>query len=238
MKAADQFQSFIQECEPEVQDLARSAQALILELRPDARLEVETAWGGYLLFKQPVEGANTVCFLSAHKKHVSLGFSQGTELKDPADLLQGKGKLQRHVKLKKPADLERAELRALIQAAWSLQPESQVVQDAMSRLREICLALPDSSETLSHGHPTFKVGKKSFAYYGIYSPSVAFKADVALLTDLDGEEGFFPTPYLAHKGWLSLRVDERTDWDRVRELVVLSYRQLATPKQLAALGNV
>ncbi len=237
MSATNSFQKLIQEYNSEVQLLARLAQDLVLSVRPDARLEVEAAWGGYLLFKQPGEGANTVCFLSAHQKHVSLGFSQGAELDDPARLLQGKGKLQRHVKLKKPLDLERPELRELVKAAWSSQPDSEVLQDALERLREICQVLPETSETMSHGHPTFKVGKKSFAVYGIYSPSVAFKADVAWHAEVEGDDRFFPTPYLSHKGWLSVRIDGNTDWHQLRDLVRHSYKQVATRKQLGLMGE-
>ncbi len=37
--------------------------------------------------------------------------------------------------------------------------------DALYRLRHICLALPEVTERLSHGEPTFFVGKKVFAMY-------------------------------------------------------------------------
>ena len=190
-----------------------------------------------MLFKAGSAEGNTVCFLSAHKKHVSLGFAEGSELKDPSGLLQGSGKRQRHVKIKKPVDLERPELRQLICQAWERLPDAGVLEDAIQKLREICLALPDSSETLSHGHPTFKVGKKSFAVYGIYSPSVAFRADVQLHAELEGDDLFFPTPYMANKGWISIRIDENTNWDRVSELVRHSFTLVANRKQLAALAD-
>jgi predicted DNA-binding protein (MmcQ/YjbR family) len=80
---------------------------------------------------------------------------------------------------------------------------------------------------MSHGHPTFKVRKTTFAVYGIYSPSVAFKADLTLHAELEGDERFFPTPYMAHKGWLSMRLDADTDWGEVKRLVEQSYQQAA-----------
>lgn len=207
---------------------------LVLSVIPQAREEVETSWGGYLLFKQS-EGGNTVCFVSAHRKHVSLGFAEGAELEDPAGLLQGSGKRQRHVKIKKPTDLNNPALKGLVEAAWARQPDAQVLEGAVERLREICLALPEANEVISHGHPTFKAGKKSFAVYGIYSPSVAFKADLTLQTELEDDARFFPTPYMGHKGWLSLRIDDRTDWDEVSRLVRQSYLQVANKRQRAAL---
>ena len=102
-------------------------------------------------------------------------------------------------------------------------------------MRELCLSLPQTSETVSHGHPTFWAGKKSFAVYGLYSPSIAFKAAIPMHVELEGDSRVFPTPYMANKGWLSLRLDQDTDWTLARQLLEHSYRQVATRKLLAAL---
>lgn len=217
------FEQLLSDYDEKVQEWARNARALIRSIQPEAREEVETSWGGYLLFKQPVDGGNTVCFLSVHKKHVSVGFSQGAELEDPAGLLEGSGKLQRHLKIRGESDLKRPELQEFIRQAWRCQPEAAILKDALERIRKLCLAQPRSSETVSHGHPTFKVGKKSFAVYGIYSPSIAFKADVSLHAELEGDERFFPTPYMAHQGWLSMRLDGNTDWNVVKRMLEHSY---------------
>jgi hypothetical protein len=43
----------------------------------------------------------------------------------------------------------------------------------LEKLREICLALPKTSETTTFGHPTFQVGTKTFTvletYKGVFS---------------------------------------------------------------------
>src|SRR5712691_1559659 len=48
----------------------------------------------------------------------------------------------------------------------------------LKELREICLALPEATETVKWGHPTFEAGKKIFAvldhYYG--QPCIAFRS--------------------------------------------------------------
>ena len=54
------FEDLIVDNEPEIQPLAQAARELLSSVRPDARQEVETSWGGYLLFKQPTDGGNTV----------------------------------------------------------------------------------------------------------------------------------------------------------------------------------
>jgi hypothetical protein len=47
-------------------------------------------------------------------------------------------------------------------------------------------------------------------------------------------ERFFVPPYVGHKGWVGMRLDQKPDWDDVAVLVRRSYRLIA-PKQLAAL---
>lgn len=220
---------------PAVAELARAARQLLVSVLPGARQDYNPGWGGYLMFKPDFEGSNAVCWLTSHQKHVSLGFAQGAMLADPAGLLEGKGKHSRQVKVKSPEVLERPELRQLILDAWSLLPDLRVMRDGLEKVREICLALPETSETVSHGHPNFWAGKKTFAVYGLYSASVAFKAGVSMHLELEGDERIFPTPYMASKGWLSLRLDEGTDWSLVRRLLEHSYRQVASRKLVAAL---
>ncbi|MBN9414122.1 MAG: DUF1801 domain-containing protein [Candidatus Eremiobacteraeota bacterium] len=210
---------------PAIQQLAEQARQLVRRVAPQAHEDIETSWGGYLLFKQVQGAGNTVCWVSLHKKHVSLGFSMGAEMSDPKGLLQGTGKRQRHVKLKKAEDLEQPALRVLLEEAWASQPEADVLQDALERVRKICLGLAGTQEKISHGHPTFFTRKRSYAVYGIYSPSVAFKPEPSKALDFADDDRFFPTPYLAHQGWLSLRIDAQTDWQLVRELLEGSYRQ-------------
>ncbi len=54
-----------------------------------------------------------------HKNHVTIGFYRGTELPDPTELLEGSGKVHRHVKIRTEADLYRPDLLTLISAALS-----------------------------------------------------------------------------------------------------------------------
>ncbi len=208
---------------PEMRSLARKLRALVKAVAPQAHEAVHAGWGGHLLFRHGTETGNTVCHLSVHRQHVSLGMAQGSQIPDPTGLLQGSGKHSRHLKLKSAEELQNPAVRALIEAAWSLQPDARVLEAALARVRNICLALPHTSETVSHGHPTFWAGKKTFAVFGLYSASVAFKASFEMHTTLDGDPRFFPTPYLASAGWLSVKLDADTDWDLVTRLLQASY---------------
>lgn len=61
--------------------------------------------------------ADMVCMLMPTKAGVNLGIAYAMELPDPAKLLEGTGKLHRHVKLNSEADLERTALKSLLKAA-------------------------------------------------------------------------------------------------------------------------
>ena len=58
-----------------------------------------------------------VCTLFMSKTGVKLGIFRGAELPDPAGLMQGAGKVHRHVELRTDVDLERPELNRLLAAA-------------------------------------------------------------------------------------------------------------------------
>ena len=61
--------------------------------------------------------ADMVCMLMPTKAGVNLGIAYAMELPDPTKLLEGTGKLHRHVKLKSKVDLETAALKSLLKAA-------------------------------------------------------------------------------------------------------------------------
>jgi hypothetical protein len=67
-------------------------------------------------------GYEGLCSLGLYPDSVKLFFGQGAQLSksDPEKLLQGRGKTVRHVVLDSGADLDRAEIEALIAAATKL----------------------------------------------------------------------------------------------------------------------
>ncbi|HMF13764.1 MAG TPA: MmcQ/YjbR family DNA-binding protein [Gemmataceae bacterium] len=62
---------------------------------------------------------------------------------------------------------------------------------------------------------------------------VGFDRQEELLAD----ERFFPTPYAARQGWVSLRIDGKTDWDEVRGLIHEAYRQVALRRMLKTMDG-
>lgn len=58
-------------------------------------------------------------YVNAFKAHVNVGFFRGAELADPENLLEGTGKLMRHVKLKSDRDVDTTALTTLIKTAYA-----------------------------------------------------------------------------------------------------------------------
>lgn len=63
-------------------------------------------------------GDAAFCYVNAFTSHVNVGFFRGAELPDPAGLLEGTGKLMRHVKLRPDRYIDADALAALIEAAY------------------------------------------------------------------------------------------------------------------------
>jgi predicted DNA-binding protein (MmcQ/YjbR family) len=119
---------------------------------------------------------------------------------------------------------------------------SRAYTQALKQLRSICLALPEAAEVEAWGHPTFRAGKKMFAAFGegvegqeglSLGVKVGFDRQDQLLKD----SRFYPTPYAAHQGWVSFKIDDKTDWNEVRSLLVEAYRQVALKRMLKALDD-
>lgn len=108
--------------------------------------------------------------------------------------------------------------------------------EILKKLRKTCLALPNAEETVSHGHPTFRVrGGKIFAVLETWKGELGICVNVGKLMQgifLD-DPRFFRTPYVGKYGWVTLRVHAaRLNWEEIRELVKGSY-QLVAQKSLA-----
>ena len=57
-------------------------------------------------------------YVNAFTAHVNVGFFRGAELPDPAGLLQGTGRVMRHVKIRPDARIDDTALKALIDVAY------------------------------------------------------------------------------------------------------------------------
>ncbi|HYY74479.1 MAG TPA: MmcQ/YjbR family DNA-binding protein [Solirubrobacterales bacterium] len=110
---------------------------------------------------------------------------------------------------------------------------------ALERIRELCLALPETSERPSHGSPAFFVrGRKCFVMYlnnhhddgrlAIWAAAPEGMQD--MLVEAAPEHYFVP-PYVGHRGWVGARLDRGLDWNEVAGVVEDAYLTVA-PKSL------
>jgi predicted DNA-binding protein (MmcQ/YjbR family) len=104
-------------------------------------------------------------------------------------------------------------------------------------MREICLALPETKETLTWGQPHFRVGEKIFAGCGDEKGRavIGFKLDMDHADAIIQDPRFWRAPYVGHKGWVSMDASTVDDWDEVRPLILESYRLIAPKKTVARL---
>jgi predicted DNA-binding protein (MmcQ/YjbR family) len=110
---------------------------------------------------------------------------------------------------------------------------------ALKEVRRLCLALPEASEVEAWGHPTFRAGKKMFAAFGHddEGPTIGLKMSFPRQDELLRDERFYPTPYAARQGWVSLRLVGKVDWKEIGGLIHEAYRQVALKRMLQALAS-
>lgn len=113
--------------------------------------------------------------------------------------------------------------------------------DPIARLRALCLALPEVTERLSHGEPSWFVrDKKLFVMTSDHHHDdrlgfwcAAPPGEAAALVAGDPERFYVP-PYVGHRGWLGVHLDvDGVDWTEIAELVRDAFRVVA-PKRLVA----
>lgn len=107
----DEVERLIAGQDPTVAWLARSLVERILAMFPDA---VVTVGGGDIGFGTDAGYKGLVFTVSPHRAHLTLGIDHGADLPDPAGLLEGSGKVHRHVKIRTADDLDRPALHELM----------------------------------------------------------------------------------------------------------------------------
>ena len=115
----------------------------------------------------------------------------------------------------------------------------------LERARAVCMALPEATERLSHGSPTwFVAGKKTFVMYlddhhgdGRLALWCAAPAGVQQQLVDEEPERFFVPPYVGHRGWVGVRLDRSPDWAEIAQIVEDAYRTVAGARHLKLLGE-
>lgn len=99
-------------------------------------------------------------------------------------------------------------------------------EELLGMVRAACEGLADWQETVKWGEDrVFQTGKKMFAIVGEWKGDLILSVKVGkeAMGVFDGDERYFPAPYLARAGWIALKAGGRTDREEVSELVRGSY---------------
>lgn len=116
----------------------------------------------------------------------------------------------------------------------------------LSRLRRLCLALPEAHEVEAWGEATFRVRNKMFATYADASNHHGRGRHAAWVKAAPGRQArmvqtaptrFFVPPYVGKAGWIGIWLDDDCNWDELADILRAAYL-LNAPKKLAALVNV
>jgi len=101
------------------------------------------------------------------------------------------------------------------------------VRDPESWIRKVCMALPATTEAASWGHPNFRAAGRTFAVFETYRgrPCIAIAAEPEEQSFLVERFGFFRTPYVGARGWVSAWVDEPAPFRLIGDLARKAHRR-------------
>lgn len=114
---------------------------------------------------------------------------------------------------------------------------STMSKNQLERVRRICSTLPETTERLSHGEPTFFVQDKVFVMFADNHHddghvAVWLPVPSGLQTTLmeTAPETFFKPPYVGVRGWIGIELDQISDKDLIFHIQVAW--ELIAPKRL------
>jgi hypothetical protein len=119
-------------------------------------------------------------------------------------------------------------------------PTSAARRRLLEQIRALCLALPETSERPSHGAPSFFVREKRCflmvlddhhrdGVFGIWC--AAPPGNQELLVQADPER-FFRPPYVGHRGWLGVRLNDGADRSELEGIVEDAFATVAPARLL------
>ena len=112
----------------------------------------------------------------------------------------------------------------------------------LERVRQLCLALPGTTQKVSHGELAWFVGGRQYANtaYRHHDDRVAVwcAAPPGMQESLveSAPERFFRPPYVGHRGWLGVYLGAGLSEDELEGLLIEAHRTVCPPRLLAQAG--
>jgi len=116
---------------------------------------------------------------------------------------------------------------------------------ATEKVRSLCMDLPEVTERLSHGSPTWFIrDKKTFVtchhnhhgdgIFGIWAAAHPGAQEALIASD---PAVYYRPAYVGHRGWIGMRLEGKVDWDEVEGIIEDAYRAVAPKKLLEELDR-
>ncbi|MFV1901157.1 MULTISPECIES: DUF1801 domain-containing protein [Phaeobacter] len=87
----------------ETAEIVARLKAIVVTVKPEVAFVAK--YGGTVVESVPGQPKSQFCGIFAYTSHVSLEFTNGAQLDDPAKVLEGAGKHRRHIKLSSLSDI-------------------------------------------------------------------------------------------------------------------------------------
>ena len=111
MKKYASFDDYLDDQPPKNRSIIRALRRFVK--RVESGLEESVKWGNGCW----VKGKVPISYVYSAPDYVQFGFFRGSALKDPRGLLEGNGQYVRHVKVRKPSDIDEDVFKALLRQA-------------------------------------------------------------------------------------------------------------------------
>ncbi|WP_160128058.1 DUF1801 domain-containing protein [Kordia antarctica] len=135
------FEKFLQLKDQECIDLFIDLRNYVLELYPNANELVYHTHALTAVFSISEKLSDAFCMIPIYTKHMNLGFNKGTILDDSKQLLQGTGKLIRHIhilniKTYRNSDVENLLKSAIDLAISDMKKPSKIIGTTISKIKK------------------------------------------------------------------------------------------------------
>jgi hypothetical protein len=111
MKAYANFDEYLEAQSPENQEIIRALRKFVKRIEP--KLSEAVKWGNGCWIGK----SGPVAYVYSDTGHVQFGFFNGSSLRDPKVMLEGKGQYVRHIKVRNRSAIDERAFAALLRQA-------------------------------------------------------------------------------------------------------------------------
>src|SRR5262249_28761746 len=130
---SDQLLDFLAPYDLKVGELALRLREFVFNQAPEANEKLFRSYAVSLSYSLTNRWTDGFCHIVVYRNHVNLGFNKGAQLPDPNGLLEGTGKMIRHLRITSADDLKKSFLLRFIRSAIKLSKAELKLRQASQR---------------------------------------------------------------------------------------------------------